>query len=312
MCSSAMHKSINWEVVSFDWNQVRAFLAAAEQGSLSGAARVLGQTQPTLSRQISNLEKQLGVLLLERGTRGLTVTEPGQDLLVHVRAMGQAALALSLAATGQSASIEGHVSITATNAFATYHLSRILKRIRIEAPRINVTVETSNKVRDITRREADISIRHAEPTEPDLIGKHVADMDARLYASRDFLNRHGRPASVDDCSDLDFVGFESATTLLPILNSLGFSVTENQFKISTASGTALLEYVRQGLGMSILTRDAEDLFPELERVLPDLPAIPVPIWVVTHRELRTSRRIRVVFDLLTEEIRDSMQTDRNQ
>lgn len=298
-----MHKSINWDAVSFDWNQVRAFLAAVEQGSLSGAARVLGQTQPTLSRQISSLETELGVLLLERGTRGLTITDSGQGLLVHVRAMGQAALQLSLAASGQSAKVDGHVSITATNAFATFHLSRILKRLRVEAPLITVTIEASNEVRDITRREADISIRHAEPTEPDLIGKHVADMSAHIYASKEFLDRHGRPGRPEDCSELDFIGFQSPTTLLPILNSFGLSLTENQFKINTASGTALLEYVRQGLGMSILTEDAEDLFPELERVLTDLPAIPVPIWIVTHRELRTSRRIRVVFDVLSEELR---------
>ncbi len=299
-----MQKSINWDAVSFDWNQVRAFLAAVEQGSLSGAARVLGQTQPTLSRQISSLEKELGVLLLERGTRGLTITDAGQGLLVHVRAMGQAALQLSLAATGQSAKVDGHVSITATNAFATFHLAGVLRRLRLEAPMITVTVEASNEVRDITRREADISIRHAAPTEPDLIGKHVADMSAQLYASRDFLDRHGRPVSAEECSDFDFIGFESPTTLIPILTSLGLTLTENQFRINTASGTALLEYVRQGLGMSILTEDAEDIFPELERVLPDLPAIPVPIWVVTHRELRTSRRIRVVFDVLSEELQN--------
>jgi DNA-binding transcriptional LysR family regulator len=301
-----MQKSINWEAVSFDWNQVRAFHAAAEQGSLSGAARVLGQTQPTLSRQISNLEKELGVLLLERGTRGLTITDSGQDLLVHVRAMGQAAMQLSLAATGQSASVEGDVSITATNAFATYHLPRVLKRLRVEAPRITVTVETSNKVRDITRREADISIRHAAPTEPDLIGKHVGDVGAHLYASKAFLDHQGRPTDPDDCSKFDFVGFESATTLLPVLNSLGVTVTETNFKINTASGTALVEYVRQGLGISILTQDAQELFPDLEQVLPELPAIPVPVWIVTHRELRTSRRIRIVFDVLVEEIRDQM------
>ncbi len=300
-----MQKSINWDVVSFDWNQVRAFLAAAEEGSLSGAARVLGQTQPTVSRQISSLEKELGVLLLERGTRGLTITDSGQGLLMHARAMGQAAAQLSLTATGQSANVDGHVSITATNAFATFHLSQILKRLHVDAPRVIVTIETSNEVRDITRREADISIRHAAPTEPDLIGKHVADMEAHLYASKEYLDRNGHPRSVEDCSELDFIGFESPTTLLPVLNSLGLSLNENQFRINTASGTAILQYVREGLGISLLTQDALTVYPELVRVLPELPPIPVPVWVVTHRELRTSRRIRVVFDLLTEEIQNN-------
>lgn len=297
-----MQKSLNWDAVSFDWNQVRAFLAAVEQGSLSGAARVLGQTQPTVSRQISNLEEQLGVLLLERGTRGLTITDSGQGLLTHVSAMGQAALNLSLAASGQSASIEGDVCITATTAFATFHLPRILKRIRLEAPLVTVTIVTSNNVQNITKREADISIRHAAPTEPDLIGKHIGDMDALMYASRDFLDQHGRPENAEDCAELDFVGFESPTALIAPLQALGVSVSEKNFKIITASGTAILECVRQGLGVSIITRDAQYFFPDLEPVLPELGSLPVPIWLVTHRELRTSRRIRVVFDILAEEI----------
>lgn len=301
-----MHKSINWNAVSFDWNHVRAFLAAAEQGSLSAAARVLGQTQPTLSRQISNLESDLGVLLLERGTRGLTLTKPGMELLEHVSAMGQAALQLSLAASGQSAAIEGHVCITATNAFATFHLPRMLQRVRLEAPLITMTIVATNEVRDITRREADIAIRHAQPTQPDLIGKQVGAMEAYLYASKSFLEKHGRPANPEHCAGLDFVGFESPATLVPLFSSLGIPVSENQFKISTASGTALLELVRLGLGMSILTVDVEDFFPELERVFPDHNPIPVPIWLVTHRELRTSQRIRVVYDVLEEEIRRYM------
>ena len=306
-----MQKSINWDAVSFDWNQVRAFLAAVDQGSLSGAARVLKQTQPTLSRQITHLEEDLGVLLLERGTRGLTVTESGLGLLEHVRAMGQAALQLSLSASGQSDNIDGHVCITATNVFATFHLPKMLIRLRQEAPQITVSVVASNEIRDITTREADISIRHAEPTQADLIGKHVGNMEAHIYASTKFLDRHGRPSDPQECAKLDFIGFDTPSTLLPVLNSLGLPVTESQFKICTASGNALLEMVRAGLGVSVLTRDAELLFADLERVLPELNGVPVPVWLVTHRELRTSRRIRVVFDVLSEEIGNSLSIQKN-
>lgn len=111
---------------------------------------------------------------------------------------------LSLSVSGQVAGLEGKVCITTTNGIATIHLPRMLKRIRQEAPLIQVKVVASNEVRDITRREADMSIRHAQPTQPDLIGKHVANMSAHLYASREFLNRVGRPESPADCSELDF------------------------------------------------------------------------------------------------------------
>jgi len=141
---------------SFDWNQARAFLATAEEGSLSAAARVLGQRQPTLSRQVARLEEDLGVMLFERIGRRLMLTQPGIELLEHFKAMGAAADLVTLTASGQSQAIEGQVSITATDFMATYRLPRVLSRIRDVAPGIKISVSTSNEVRDLMRREADI------------------------------------------------------------------------------------------------------------------------------------------------------------
>jgi len=100
---------MNWQSVSFDWNQARAFLVTAEQGSLSAAARALGLTQPTLGRQVAALEEKLGVTLFERGRRSLFLTQSGLELLDHVRMMGDAAGRISLTASGQSQAIEGLV-----------------------------------------------------------------------------------------------------------------------------------------------------------------------------------------------------------
>ncbi len=98
---------MNWAAVSFDWNQVRAFLATIEEGSLSGAARALGQTQPTLSRQVTALESHLEVTLFKREPRAMVLTDAGLELVDHVRAMGEAAARLSLSASSQSQTIEG-------------------------------------------------------------------------------------------------------------------------------------------------------------------------------------------------------------
>ena len=174
---------MNWQAISFDWNQVRAFLATVEEGSLSAAARALGQTQPTLSRQVSGLEQDLGVTLFERGPRTMTLTDAGVELVDHVRAMGEAAAYLSLAASGQSQAIEGHVSITATDMMATYLLPTMLNRLRESAPNIIVELIASNDVRDLIKREADIAIRHARPDQADLIAKLVGNVSAQLYAS---------------------------------------------------------------------------------------------------------------------------------
>lgn len=291
---------INWQAVSFDWNQVRAFLATAEEGSLSAAARALQATQPTLSRQVSALEQDLGVTLFERGHRSMDLTESGVELLEHVREMGEAALRVSLAASGQAQDIEGQVTITATNMFATKHLPPILASVRAEAPGLEIEILTSNDVRDLRRREADISIRHARPEHSDLIAKRIGETVAQLYAATSYLDRVGKPKRPSDLVTFDFIGFEDPELMLPHFNAMGVPVTRDHFKLYTASGTLYLALIEQGLGAGVLTKDVADERPDLELVEPNLPPFEVPVWLVTHRELHTSRKIRLVFDLIAD------------
>ncbi|MEM7570478.1 MAG: LysR family transcriptional regulator, partial [Pseudomonadota bacterium] len=169
---------MNWQAITFDWNQVRAFLATAEEGSLSAAARALKMTQPTLSRQVTALEEHLGVTLFERGPRTMALTEAGRELIGHVRVMGEAATRVSISASGQSQAISGRVAITCTNMVATHYLEPVIRRIRTEAPGIQLEILTSNDVRDLTRREADIAIRHGRPDQPDLFAKQIGETQA--------------------------------------------------------------------------------------------------------------------------------------
>ncbi|MEX3007116.1 LysR family transcriptional regulator [Hoeflea sp. TYP-13] len=293
---------MNWQTVTFDWNQARAFLVTAEEGSLSAAARALGLTQPTLGRQVAGLEEELGVTLFERAGRSLSLTQAGLELLDHFRTMGDAASRISLAASGQSQAIEGQVSITATNMMATYHLPPILERLRDVAPGIEIEVVASNDVRDLARREADIAIRHARPEQPDLIARLVQETSAHLYASSDYLDRIGRPKTAEEISSADFIGFSNPVGLLPVFERFGLSLSRHNFKLATESGTVILALVRRGLGISVLTRDVADMYPDLEVVLPQNDPVPVPVWLVTHRELHTSRRIRLVFDHLADSL----------
>jgi DNA-binding transcriptional LysR family regulator len=291
---------MNWQAVTFDWNQIRAFLATVEEGSFSAAARALGQTQPTLSRQITALEDNLGLILFERGRRSMDVTQAGLELLDHVRAMGEAANRISLAASGQSLAIDGQVTITSTNVMATHFLPPVLQRIREEAPQIEIEIIASNDLRDLKKREADIAIRHARPEQPDLIAKLLGETNAYLYASKGFLAKHGTPQNAEELAKLDFIGFEQNDRVLATLNPYGLNLTLSNFKLSSGSGTVVHELVRRGLGIGTLTEDFASRDPYLVRVLPDLLEVPVPIWLVTHRELHTSRRIRLVFDMLAE------------
>ena len=160
---------MKWSAVDLDWNQVRAFLATAQEGSFSAASRALGLTQPTLSRQVSTLEAHLGVTLFERGTRSMALTEAGQALLAPAKVMLDGAFDLSLAAEGRSTSMQGKVSITATSLFAMSYLPPVIEALRRKAPELTLEVIASNSLQDLRRREADIAVRHVRPSEDELV-----------------------------------------------------------------------------------------------------------------------------------------------
>ncbi len=288
---------MNWQAVSFDWNQVRAFLVIAEEGSFSAAARVLKTSQPTMSRQIGALEETLGVTLFERSVRGLTLTETGRDLIDHVRVMGEAATLVSMVAEGKSQDVTGEVTVTCTDLMSTTILPRVLKPLRETAPGIQVRVLASRKLEDLTERAADIAIRHVRPDQPDLIARQLGDFRASLYAASEYLDRVGRPRTLLDVAKLDYVG-NSDSTLIERLHGMGVSIQRENFVISDANGVVAWEHVKAGYGVSLLPEPLGEAEPTVERVLPDCPYLEFPIWLVTHRELHTSRRIRIVFDTL--------------
>ncbi len=295
-----MHKCMNWQSVSFDWNQARAFLATVEEGSLSAAARALGLTQPTLGRQVAALEETLDIVLFERIGRSLVLTQSGVELLDHVRSMYDAANRISLTASGQSQTIEGQVRITASDVMSAYILPQALKTLRQRAPLVEIDVVAANDIRDLQLREADIAIRHVRPEQPDLIAKLVGEATASFYASKDYLDQKGRPASLDELSDYDFIGLGNNDRMIDILNPAGLSLTPENFRLGSESGVVAWELARNGLGVIIMSDEVAGETPNIERVLPDREPFAVPIWLTTHRELHTSGRIRLVFDLLAD------------
>ncbi len=293
---------MDWRSVTFDWNRARAFLVTAEEGSLSAAARALGMTQPTLGRQVTALEEELGVTLFERVGRGLVLTQSGLNLLDHVRDMGEAALAVSLTAGGQAQSVEGHVAVTASEVYSHWLLPPLAAALRRHAPGITLHIIASNAIRDLKRREADIAIRNARPEQPDLIGRLVAEDEGGLYASPDYLARLGPVASLDDLQRASFVGFEDYAPYLQALNARGIAVTEQHIPVLTDNHLVHVQLTRQGLGIGVMPCAMGDADPALQRVLPDLAGFRYPVWLVAHRELQTSPRVRLVWDLIADRL----------
>ena len=293
---------MDWRSVKFDWNKARAFLVTAEEGSLSAAARALGMAQPTLGRQVDGLEQELGIVLFERVGRGLQLTPGGLELLDHVRVMGDAAGRVSMNALGQSQTLEGRVCISASETYAAVLLPPIIAKLRILEPDIHVEIVVSNQASDLRRREADIAIRNFRPTEPDLIAKKVGEADAVFYATPDYIEKIGNPTIPQDLRHAHFVNLDHAGMMIKALNKLGLGLTEENFPLLTESYLVMWELVRQGVAIGILDAHIGDADPIVRRVLPDFQPFIFPIWLVSHRELTTSRRIRRVYDYLAEEL----------
>jgi DNA-binding transcriptional LysR family regulator len=298
-----MHICMDWRSVKFDWNKARAFLVTAEEGSLSAAAGALGMAQPTLGRQVDGLEQELGIVLFERVGRGLTLTPSGLELLEHVRAMGEAAGRVSMTALGQSQALAGTICISASETYAAVLLPPIIAKLRIMEPGIQVEIVVTNHASDLRRREADIAIRNFRPTEPDLIAKKIGDADAVLYATPDYIEKIGNPTKPYDLRHADFVNMDHSGMMLKGLNTLGLGLTEANFPLLTENYLVMWELVRQGAAIGILDAYIGDADPVVRRVLPDLEPLVFPIWLVSHRELTTNRRIRMVYDFLAKELK---------
>ena len=291
---------MNWQAVSFDWNQIRAFLATAEEGSLSAAARALGTTQPTVGRQIAALEADLGVTLFERAGRSLVMTGAAQDLLEHVQAMGDAASRVSMVAAGQSEEVAGRVVVTANDLMAAGYLPKVLSQLREHAPGIAVDIVASNRIENLTRRDADIAIRHVPPEQPDLIARRLPDATAGYFASTTYLDRHGRPETPAELERHSFSGSLNHSEMKSFLAGQGLSVAHEQFRTNSDSAFVGWEMMRAGLGILVGPVEFAPSLNGIEQIMTDQPPITFPVWLATHRELRTSRRIRVVFDFLAE------------
>ena len=214
--------------------------------------------------------------------------------------MGEAASRVSLTASGQSQSIEGTICITASEVYSAHLLPPVVARLRQEAPGIEIEIVASNQVRDLKRREADIALRN---TRPDATGSDRAKAEGRnrtalCHAELPWPSRRG--SGVADLSGADFIGFDRNDVLLKGLNSMGFSLTQGNFPVFCGSHLVQWELVKAGVGIGVMPSAIGDAEPLVQRVLPDLDPIVFPMWLIAHRELRTSRRVRLVFDMLAE------------
>ncbi len=287
---------------TFDWSLVQSFLAALDQGSLLGAARALKASQPTIGRHIAELESQLGVVLFERTGRGLLPTATALRLAESARAMEAGAHQLARSVSGAEAGVTGTVRITASQPVACVLLPPVLARMRLALPEVQVALVASNEVTNLLRREADIALRMVRPDQASLVTKRIGAVTLGAYAHRDYLRRKGTPQQPTDLLQHELVGNDRHEDIRQGFAAMGYPVEPQHFAFRTDDLMAYWEAVRAGLGIGFVGNYMARTDPNVVAVLPMLPLPELPIWLTVHREIRTSRKIRAVYDFLAAEV----------
>jgi DNA-binding transcriptional LysR family regulator len=292
---------------SFDWRLVRSFLAALDHGSLLGAARTLHASQPTLGRHIAELESQLGVVLFERTGRGLVPTATALKLADAARSMAEGADQLARTLTGAQAQHTGTVRISASTPVAVQILPPILSRMRQALPDIQVELVASNTVSNLLRREADIAVRMVRPDQGSLVARKIGDVAMGAFAHRAYLARRSPIRQPTDLMSHELIGADTDTAILDGFKALGYPATKDLFAFRTDDLIVQWQAVRAGLGIGFVASYLARSDTDVVQVLPDALRIPpLPMWLAVHREIRTSRLIRSVYDFLAGALPDAI------
>ena len=282
---------------ALDWSHLQSFVAVAEHGALSAAARATGSSQPTLSRHIASLEEALGARLFERSKAGVTLTERGAALLVHASKMADAAAQLRTAEVDSG--LAGTVRITASQIMATFLLPQILTELHHKHPDIEIELVASDDTNNLLRREADIAVRMYRPTQLDVIATHCGDLPFAAYAAKSYIARRGMPGP--DPQDLlahDVIGYDRSTLIIEGMRAVGLEVDRDFFCFRSDDQVVCWHMVRAGMGVGFNQSAIATREPDLVCVSGPEPLGHLPIWLTAHPEVKKTPRIRKVFDHL--------------
>ncbi|MEB2317394.1 MAG: LysR family transcriptional regulator [Pseudomonadota bacterium] len=285
-----------------DWTLYRTFLGVLREGSLSGAARTLGITQPTAGRHVAALERALRVVLFTRSPSGLQPTEAALALQPLVKAMADTAAALERAASargeGGDDALRGVVRITASDVIGLEVLPPVLARLRERHRALVLELALTDRVEDLLHGEADIAVRMVRPGQERLIARRIGEVELGMHASRGYIARHGAPGDVQELLGHSLVGFDRETPFLrDAARRLG-GIGRETFALRCDSNAAQLAMIRAGAGIGMCQVALAGRGEPLVRVLPEAFSLRLEVWLTMHEDLRHSPRCRVVFDAL--------------
>ena len=280
------------------WELFRTFLEVARDGSLSGAARKLALTQPTVGRHIDALEAALGLSLFSRSPQGLTATPAALELVGHAETMAAASAALRRTASSGAHTDRGTVRIAASEMIGCEVLPPMLASFRESHPGIVLELALSNRNEDLLRRDADVAVRMARPRQKSLVARRVGKTAIGLYAHRNYLEAHGAPETLADFGKHCVIGFDRDDWSLQSLGPLPQEVTRGHFGFRCDSDLAQFAALRAGVGIGGCQHNIARRFKELVPVLDKAIRFELEVWIAMHEDMKSTARVRMLFDHL--------------
>mgnify|MGYP003362899551 CR=1 FL=1 len=292
------------ESTVMDWDKLRIFHAVADAGSLTHAGDVLHLSQSAVSRQIRALEDSLGTTLFHRHARGLILTEQGELLFEATSSMVRKLDTTAARIRDSEESVFGELKVTTTTGFGTMWLVPRLAKLYERYPDLKIDLMLEERVLDLPMREADVAIRMKEPSQADLIRKRLMTVQMQLYASQDYLRRHGTPEDIADIADHRLICQNPSAPQVAAGALMVQQLMSNNphSLLSVNNYFGVLQGVVHDLGIGALPDYLTEDFPHLVRVLPEIESGEVPVFLAYPEELRHSKRITAFRDFVQDEI----------
>ncbi|PLW77487.1 LysR family transcriptional regulator [Cohaesibacter celericrescens] len=286
------------------WDDQRCFLAVLEEGSLSGAARRLAVSHPTIRARIAALEEGLGTVLFTRSANGLTPTESARALHESASAMAMASEQFIRTASAHPGEIAGTVRLSVPEFMGVETLPKMLAKLRVQHPAVRIELELSNLPANILHQEVDIAVRTTTPTQAALIAKKVASIPLGFFASTSYLDNHGTPETLLDLRSHDVIGPDRNESDCALFDALGTKLPLSDAVLRTDSHPAQIAAMRAGVGIGITQHPIGRNVPDLRQILSQVNLPQLDTWIVTHEDLRHVPRVRAVFDSLVSSFKD--------
>ena len=287
----------------FDWNDLRYFLAVARHRSTLAAARALKMNQSTVQRRVAELERQVGRKLVKRSPTGYRLTELGQEMLAYAERVEQAVAAFEERLEGVKRDAVGVIRVTCPEPLV-YRItqSSLLERFQAQHPGLRVEFVMSDRYLDLAKGEADVALRSGDTDDGELVGRKLADSFWAVYASRRYVEQHGKPEKIADLERHPLIGLDESMANHRAAKWLSQVAPNARIVARNNSVLGLVYAVKSSVGIAPLPTALGDAEEDLERVLGPIPEL-TRIWrLLAHPDVRRTPRVSAFFDFMVAEI----------